>query len=116
MSGKIQNNIITVRQGDSFALNLQINDENGPVDLSGAELSMQVRNSDDLLMFEVQGTTVSSEEGKMVILLTPGQTNIAVGEYKCDIQLLGSDGSVNTIFPANINQIGAFIVTEQVTR
>lgn len=116
MSGKINNNIITVRQGDSFALNLQINDENGPVDLSQAELSMQVRNTKDALMFEVIGTKVDSVNGKMVLLITPEQTNIAVGNYKCDIQLVGADGSVNTIFPADINQTGTFVVTEQVTR
>ena len=95
MTGTINNNVITVRQGDSFALNLQINDENGPVDLTGSELSMQVRNANDALMFEVSGTLVDVQNGKSAILLTPAQTNIAVGEYKCDIQLLGIDGSVN---------------------
>lgn len=116
MSGKINNNVITVRQGDSFALNLQINDENGPADLSDAELIMQVRNSGDALMFELVGEKVDATQGKMALLLTPAQTNIAVGEYKCDIQLTGADGSVNTIFPANIHQIGVFVITEQVTR
>lgn len=116
MTGTINNNVIMVRQGDSFALNLQINDENGPADLVGTELSMQVRNSNDVLMFEVIGEPVDFEQGKMVLLITPEHTNIAVGEYKCDIQLIGADGSVNTIFPANVNQIGAFVITEQVTR
>lgn len=116
MSGQIHNNIITVRQGDSFALNLQISDENGAADLTGAELIMQVRNSNDALMFEVVGNAVDLENGKMVLLITPVNTNIAVGEYKCDIQLVSADGSVNTIFPANVNQIGTFIITEQVTR
>lgn len=116
MSGKIQNNVITVRQGDSFALKLQISDENGPVNLSNAELVMQVRNANDVLMFEVIGVIADCENDKMVLLITPEQTNIAVGEYKCDIQLNGSDGSVHTIFPANINQTGVFVITPQVTR
>jgi len=116
MSGKINNNIITVRQGDSFALNLQICDERGPIDLTNSELIMQVRNANDELMFEILGTAVDIEKGKSVILLTPQQTNIAVGQYKCDIQLTTSDGSVNTVFPADINKIGVFVVTEQVTR
>lgn len=116
MSGKISNNIITVRQGDSFALNLQICDENGPVDLSNSELIMQVRNASDALMFEITGTAVDAQKGKSAIILTPQQTNIAVGQYKCDIQLTTSDGSVNTIFPADVNKIGVFAVTEQVTR
>ncbi len=116
MTGTINNNVIMVRQGDSFALNLQVNDEKGPADLTGAELTMQVRNSNDALMFEVIGEQVDIKQGKMVLLITPAQTNIAVGEYKCDIQLIGSDGSVNTVFPANVNQIGTFVITEQVTR
>ena len=116
MSGKISNNIITVRQGDSFTLNLQINDEHGLVDLSDSELIMQVRGNNDVLVFEVLGTPVDLEHGKTAIILTPLQTNIAVGQYKCDIQLTTKDGSVNTIFPADVNQIGVFSVTEQVTR
>lgn len=116
MSGKISNNVITVRQGDSFALNLQICNEQGSVDLSDSELIMQVRNHNDALMFEICGTIVDSQNGKYAIILTPQQTNIAVGQYKCDIQLTTSDGSVNTVFPADINKIGVFSVTEQVTR
>ena len=116
MSGKINNNVIIVRQGDSFALNLQICDEKGPVDLTGSELTMQVRNANDALMFEIAGTSVDSEQGKSVIILTPQQTNIAVGDYKTDIQLTTVDGSVNTIWPANVNQIGVFRITEQVTK
>lgn len=116
MTGTINNNVITVRQGDSFALNLQISDKNGPADLTSAELTMQVRDSGNALMFEVIGERVDAEQGKMVLLITPANTNIAVGEYKCDIQLVGADGSVNTIFPANINQVGTFVITEQVTR
>ena len=116
MSGKIQNNIITVRQGDSFALKIQVDSDNGAVDLSEADLRMQVRNQNDALMFEVVGTLADGQTDKMLILLTPNETNIAVGEYKCDIQLITNDGNVHTIFPANINQIGVFVITPQVTR
>lgn len=116
MSGKIENNIITVRQGDSFALKLQISDNNGIVDLSNAELTMQVRNKNDVLMFEAIGVLADGQTDKMLILLTPEQTNIPVDKYKCDIQLILGDGSVHTIFPADVNKIGAFVITEQVTR
>ena len=64
MSGKIENNIITVRHGDSFALNLQISDNNGIVDLSNAELLMQVRNQNDALMFEAIGVLADGKTDK----------------------------------------------------
>jgi len=44
------------------------------------------------------------------------QTKINVGDYNTDIQVTLQDGSVNTIFPSNVNQIGVFRVTEQVTK
>ena len=37
------------------------------------------------------------------------------GVYKTDIQLPLKNGDVHTVFPQEINQVGAFIVTEEVT-
>lgn len=116
MSGYVQNNIITVRQGDSFALNFELRDKCKPVDLTGAVMLMQVRDDSGNLMFSVGGTPVDAVNGKIAILLTPLQTNIAVGDYNTDIQVTLSDGSVNTIYPANPNQIATFRVTEQITK
>ena len=116
MSGTINNNLITVRQGDSFALNFEIKDKCGkPVNLTGATLLMQARDDGGNVMFSLTGTAVDALKGKIALLLTPTQTNIAVGDYKTDIQLTGADGSVNTIWPANVNQIGTLRITEQVT-
>ncbi|MBP5615336.1 MAG: BppU family phage baseplate upper protein [Alphaproteobacteria bacterium] len=116
MSGYVQNNIITVRQGDSFALNFDLKEKCKPVDLTGATMLMQVRDDSGNLMFSVGGTPVDAVNGKIAILLTPLQTNIAVGDYNTDIQVTLSDGSVNTIYPANPNQIATFRVTEQITK
>lgn len=116
MSGTIQNNLITVRQGDSFALNLILKQECKPVNLTGAQILMQVRDGNGNIKFQVLGTPVDVLNGKMSILLTPTQTNIDVGDYVTDIQVTLSDGSVNTIWPANVNQIGTFRITEQVTK
>ena len=115
MSGIIQNNLITVRQGDSFALNFEIKNKCKPADLTGATMLMQVRNADNRIMFSVEGTAVDVKNGKIALLLTPSETNIPVGDYVTDIQLTGADGSVNTIWPVNVNQIGTFRITEQVT-
>jgi hypothetical protein len=115
MSGRIVNNLIEVRQGDSFAINFEIKKKCKPVDLTGATLLMQVRDSNNNLVFAVSGTDVDIKNGKMALLLTPTQTSAQVGDYNIDIQLTTADGSVNTIFPANVNQIATFRVTEQVT-
>lgn len=115
MSGRIANNLIEVRQGDSFTLNFEIKQRCKPVDLTGATMLMQVRDSNNNLMFSLTGTPVDANNGKMALLFTPIQTGIAVGDYNTDIQITTADGSVNTIFPANVNQIATFRVTEQVT-
>ncbi len=117
MSGIVINNLIAVRQGDSFALNFCLTDKCGkPMDLTGAVMKMQVRDDEGTVKFTLTGTPVDIVNGKMVLLLTPSQTNIDVGDYNTDIQVTLQDGSVNTIFPSNVNQIGVFRVTEQITR
>lgn len=117
MTGTIQNNLITVRQGDSFALNIEIKNKCKPMDLTGATVLMQVREKgSNNLIFSVTGTAVDATNGKVALLLTPTQTGASIGDYVCDIQVTTSDGSVNTIWPANVNQIGTFRITEQVTQ
>ena len=115
MSGTIQNNLITIRQGDSFTINLELKEKCQPVDLSGASLLMQVRDQNNNVMFSVEGEPVDILNGKMALVLTPSMTNIALGDYNTDIQLTLADGSVNTIWPSNVNQIGTLRITQQVT-
>ena len=118
MTGRILPNssVIEVRQGDSFAIKLHIkrNDEN--VDLSGAELKMQARDNKDRVVLDIKGEAINLSEGKMALLITPEHSKIDVGNYNCDIQLMTMDGSVNTIFPANVNQVGILRITKQITR
>ena len=77
---------------------------------------MQVRDKEsNNVMFEVSGTAVDAEHGKMALLIEPNNTNIPVGDYVTDIQVTTADGSVNTIFPANVNQVATFRITPQVT-
>lgn len=118
MTGKVKPNLIEVRQGDSFAINISVHDGCGkPIDLTGATLLMQVRNATTKeLVFSVSGTDVDILNGKMVLLLTPTETSNDLGDYITDIQLTTADGSVNTIFPADINKIATFRITEQVTQ
>jgi hypothetical protein len=115
MSGTIQNNLITVRQGDSFAINIAVKQNCKPVNLTGATVLMQVRDAGDNVMFAVTGTAVDVVNGRVALIITPTQTNIPVGDYKTDIQITSADGTVDTIFPANVNAIGTFRITPQVT-
>ena len=115
MGGIIQNNLITIRQGDSFTIDFELKNGCKPVDLTGATMLMQVRDDEGNLKFSLNGTPVDVENGKMALILTPTQTNIDVGDYVTDIQVTLSDGFVNTIWPANPNQIGVFRITEQVS-
>ena len=116
MTGIISGNIITIRQGDSFTLNFQISDGCAALDLTNARLIMQVRDAHKQLVWTLFGTAVDVKNGKMAILITPAQTEITVGDYVTDIQLETDDGSVHTIFPANVNQIGVLRITQQVTQ
>ena len=71
MTGRIINNLIEVRQGDSYSINIQVQKESKPVNLTGATLLMQVRDENNNLMFTLNGTSVDVINGKMVLLLSP---------------------------------------------
>lgn len=118
MTGRIlQNgNVIEVRQGDSFSIKINIHKGEGDFDLTGSEVTMQVRKMDDNeLKFSKLATEIDIQKGLVALILTPDDTSIEVGEYKTDIQLSTPDGQINTIFPSDVNKIGIFRVTEQVT-
>lgn len=115
MTGRIVNNLIEVRQGDSFTINLEIKNKCKPVNLTGATLLMQVKGSGGNLIFQVSGTPVDAIKGKIALLITPTMTAAAVGDYVTDIQLTKADGSVDTIFPRDVNAIATFRITPQVT-
>lgn len=116
MTGRIVNNLIEVRQGDSFTINLEVKDKCGkPINLTGASVLMQVRDSGGNLIFQVGETPVDVLKGKVALMITPTMTASPVGEYNTDIQLTTSDGKVDTLFPRDVNAIGTFRITPQVT-
>ncbi len=119
MTGVIRENgnLIEVRQGDSFEIDICICKENENVDLTGATIKMQCRQkSDDALVWSLTGTAVDVLHGKISLILTPENTSIDVGDYKTDIEVRFSDGTVHTIFPQDVNKIGTLRITEQVTK
>ena len=119
MAGRIRenSNLIEVRQGDSFDIDVCITKENEDVDLTGATVKMQCRKKeDDLLLWTLIATEVDEIHGKFSLQLTPEVTSIDVGDYKTDIEVKFSDGAVHTIFPQDVNKIGILRITEQVTK
>ncbi|MDO4161874.1 MAG: hypothetical protein Q4D80_02570 [Pseudomonadota bacterium] len=119
MTGKIipSKNIIEVRQGDTFVIKLQFHKQSAEIDLHDAQIMMQVRRKDDdSLLFSLEALPIEAEKGKFSFVLSPVQTGLAEGEYKTDMQIILNDGSVHTFFPADVNQIGIFRITQQVTK
>lgn len=119
MTGRIiqNSNIIEVRQGDSFTIRLRFAKKCDAMDLAGATIKMQVRSMDnDSLLWSVTAQPIEAEKGIFALCLTPTETNIEPGDYKTDIQLELPDGSVHTFFPDNVNKLGVFRLTEQVTK
>lgn len=118
MTGRLlQNgNVIEVRQGDSFVIKLKIHKGDEAIDLTGSKVNMQVRKMDDnSLMFDLLATEIDIKNGLVALIVTPAQSGIDVGDYKTDIQVSTPDGMINTIFPSDVNKVGIFRVTEQVT-
>lgn len=116
MSGRITSNVIEVRQGDSFTINVAVRDNCGAVNLTGATILMQVREKDSgNVVFAVTGTPVEATAGKIALLLTPEYTNSLVGDYVTDIQVTLANGEVHTIYPADVNKVATFRITPQVT-
>ena len=118
MTGRIlqNSNVIEVRQGDSFTIRLQFRKGGNVIDLTDSRITMQVRDEAGDVLLDKLATEVDLANGKVALILTPSDTSIAVGDYDTDIQIQMPDGSINTIFPADVNKVGVFRVTEQVTR
>ena len=118
MTGRIKENtnLIEVRQGDSFTIDICMKKDNEAIDLTGSEVKMQCRKADDTVLWTLIGTDVDVLNGKVALVMTPTHTSIDVGDYKTDIEVTFADGTVNTIFPQDVNKIGTLRITEQVTR
>lgn len=117
MAGKIYNNIIEVRQGDSFDLKLKFNKDCETLDLTNCVVKMQVRGiEDNLLKFEVVADDIAAVDGTCLLRITPDQSNIPVGDYYTDIQITLANGAVHTVFPSDVQKVGVFKITKQITQ
>lgn len=117
MAGQMTRNKIVVRKGDSFDIVMQFrHGELQPMDLSQCLLKMSVRRQDGDLLFTKSGEVIDVLSGKARLKLLPDDTDVEPGVYKTDIQLTLKNGDVHTVFPQEINQVGVFVVTEEVTQ
>lgn len=118
MVGRIMPQFIEVRQGDSFTVPLQFKGKDGFLDISGAELKMQVRNREDnkVLVTKLGGID-DAVKGKAHIAILPSDTkNLSVGgDYVTDIQITFANGEVHTVYPGDVSKVAAFIVSRNVT-
>jgi len=116
MTGRIIKNLIEVRQGDSFNIVLHFRNSQGvKIDLENSTFEMQVRDNDEHVIFSKEGD-VTISDASVCFALSPVETNKDIGDYKTDIQWIDKYGHVNTVFPQDINKIGIFRITQQVTR
>lgn len=119
MSGIIiaPQNLIAVRQGDSFTIYINLKKNCKDIDLTGTVVKMDVREKDsNVLVFTKMAVDEDITNGKVKIVLTPDDTNRSVKDYSTDIQVQMPDGSIHTIFPTDVNKIGTFRITKQITR
>lgn len=114
MVGTVSSFMITVRKGDSFDIVFQMKADGMPMDLTDCEVKMNVKDG-DFLKFTKKGEIFEPENGKFRIKLTPKETNIAVGEYKTDVQIKLKNGDIHTIYPEDVNRVAVFRVTADVT-
>ena len=98
MAGYMTQNGIVVRQGDSF------------------DILLQFRNADGKAINIQDWQILDVKEGKARIELKPADTGIDAGDYVTDIQVTTDQNDVHTIFPQDVNRVGVFRITEQVTR
>lgn len=120
MVGRITPNFIEVRQGDSFTILLQFQDEKtgGFVDLTNAALKMQIKTEDDnRLALTKIGSIDDAIKGKASITIMPNDTkNLSFNHrYITDIQITFGNGEVHTVYPADVSKVARFIVSQNVT-
>lgn len=116
MAGRVLNNLIEVRQGDSFDMPIHLTSEGKDLDISGFVFKMQIRNEEGNIILSKTGEIADALRGRACMNLNSKDTSIPTGDYLTDIQVTFANGQVHTIFPQNTNTVAIFRITEQVTK
>ena len=117
MVGIMNQNGIIIRRGDTFDILIHFkNKHGGDLNLEGCTIKMAVKEpKESKPIFTVNAEIISEEEGKARIKLTSKHTRLPLKDYATDIQLTLKNGDIHTVYPQNINQVGVFRITEDVT-
>jgi len=106
---------LSVYRGDDKTWNLNFTDANDdPIDLTGATVffTVKVNKTDkdsDAIISKDQASHVDAVNGQTTIVLTNSDTDVKIGNYYYDIQLVDTSGIVTTIV------VGAFRVNQDVS-
>ena len=112
MSNKVTEREIWVTQGDSLPILLDFHQ-----DIKNAEIKMQVRDEKGNIIIEKKTTDhVDPVKGVSLIQLTGNDTNIPVGRYVTDMEIMFIDGTRYTFYPPHVGTIGCFHVVSQITK
>lgn len=90
----------TINQGDSYYLTVIHVDEDGETEIpfeSGDRIIFSARKKLNQKKYDIQSKPASLVDGEFIIQLTPEDTNVALGEYYYDIQLITASEDVYTI-------------------
>lgn len=106
---------LSAYRGDDKTWNLNFTDANGdPIDLTGSTVffTVKVNKSDpdsDAVISKSQSSHTNPTGGVTSISLTNSDTNVKVGNYYYDFQLVDSAGLVTTILT------GIFMIKQDIT-
>ena len=118
MVGRILPQMIEVKQGYIFNIQLQFNGSDGFIDIKGSELKIEVRNNiDNKVLLSKKGIIDDAIKGKAHLSIIPADTKnlSSEGEYITDIQITFANGEVHTIYPGDVSKVASFVVSQNVT-
>ncbi len=112
MSHKITEKAIWVTQGDSLPILLDFHQ-----DITDAEIRMQVRNESGTVMIEKKTKDhLNALKGHSLIKLTGTDTDIPVGRYVTDMEIIFADDTRYTFYPPKVGVAACFHVVNQITK
>lgn len=89
----------TRKRNDTSALEVQLKDENGPVDLTGATVKFLMRELDGTVKVDSSATITDAPDGKVKYAWSSADVDTAA-DYEAEWEVTFSDSSIST-FPSD---------------
>jgi len=95
---------LKIIQGDSFYLTLVKHDKEGTqVDFeTGEEIAFSAKKNLNQAEYDIHSTNITLTEGKIVLALTPTDTEVKLGTYYYDIQYKTLNNDVYTLLKGEL--------------